>query len=259
MAMCTIWARSSERKPFTTFSRCQSVKKEVQLSIKWKLSRKYQFGLAGVENQNFLLHFQLLTLAKATEPKAPAYFHSFSMTENHWLFLEMPYRYNLFKMLFRNKSTTAPADTLLYKDEAYSMFRHVNKKSGKVLDLKINTKGMGVFHFGNAFEVEADGVTFVVWDQCPNYFSNGSTHLFNIDTLRSSVEDIRKAFKEAGRNEAMRFVYPINVPESAKPGDNLNAKLKGVFNTTGTAILQEDGSILVEPEGLLSEEDKKRG
>ena len=57
----------------------------------------------------------------------------------------------------------------------------------------------------------------------------------------------------------MRFVYPINVPESAKPGDNLNAKLDGVFKTTGTAVLQEDGSILVEPEELLSDEDKKRG
>ena len=77
------------------------------------------------------------------------------MTSNHWLFLEMPYRYDLFKMLFRNKSKQAPADTLLYKDDAYSMFRHVNKKTGNVLDLKINTKGMGCFHFGNAFEVQA--------------------------------------------------------------------------------------------------------
>ena len=57
----------------------------------------------------------------------------------------------------------------------------------------------------------------------------------------------------------MRFVYPINVPESAKPGDDLNAKLAGVFKTTGTAVLQEDGSILVEGENLLSDEDKKRG
>ena len=38
-----------------------------------------------------------------------------------------------------------------------------------------------------------DGITFIVWDGCPNYYSNGATHLFNIDTLRSSVEDVQSA------------------------------------------------------------------
>ena len=118
---------------------------------------------------------------------------------------------------------------------------------------------MGCFHFGNAFEVEVNGITFIVWDQCPNFLSARSTHLFNIDTLRSSVEDITKAFKEAGRNEAMRYVYPIQVADGAKPGDNLNDQLKGHFDTAGKAILQADGSILVEPGDLLSETDKKKG
>ena len=202
---------------------------------------------------------EIVARIPATEPKFPSYYHSFSMTENHWLFLEMPYRFQLFKMMFRNKSTTAPADTLTYKEEAYSMFRHVEKKTGRVLDIKVNTKGMGCFHFGNAFEVEVEGITFIVWDQCPNFLSAGSTHLFNIDTLRSSVDDITKAFKEAGRNEAMRYAYPISIAGGAKPGDNLNERLKGHFDTTAKAILQEDGSILVEPEDLLSETDKKKG
>ena len=53
---------------------------------------------------------------------------------------------------------------------------------------------MGVFHFGNAFEVEVDGTTYVVWDTCPNYDSNGATHLYNIETLRSrTVEQIKDA------------------------------------------------------------------
>ena len=53
---------------------------------------------------------------------------------------------------------------------------------------------MGVFHFGNAFEVEAKGVTFAVWDMCPNYEAKGATHLFTIETLRMrSSDDIKKA------------------------------------------------------------------
>ena len=54
-------------------------------------------------------------------------------------------------------------------------------------------------------------------------------------------------------------MYPISIPTGAKPGDDLNARLIGKFKTSGKAILQEDGSILVEPEDLLTESDKKRG
>ena len=54
-------------------------------------------------------------------------------------------------------------------------------------------------------------------------------------------------------------MYPISIPTGAKPGDDLNARLIGKFKTNGKAILQDDGSILVEPEDLLTESDKKRG
>ena len=80
---------------------------------------------------------------------------------------------------------------------------------------------MGVFHFGNAYEIDAaDGTKFVVWagvktpkseqnlkkyslfhdrgwsDACPNFHSNGATHLFDIRTLRSRTgEEIKQAFE----------------------------------------------------------------
>ena len=57
----------------------------------------------------------------------------------------------------------------------------------------MNRKGMGAFHFGNAFEIDCDGITWIVWDQCVNFDSKGSTHLFNIDNLRSTPEYIREA------------------------------------------------------------------
>ena len=58
---------------------------------------------------------------------------------------------------------------------------------------------MGTFHFGNAFEIEAGDVTFGVWDTCPNYDSNGATHLFNIETLRKrSADEIRSAVSTLG-------------------------------------------------------------
>ena len=56
----------------------------------------------------------------------------------------------------------------------------------------------------------------------------------------------------------MRFVFPLSVPEGTKTGTNLNAKLKGIFDTTSTACLKEDGSIWIEAEDLIKPEDKER-
>ena len=74
----------------------------------------------------------------------------------------------------------------------------------------------------------------------------------------SILEVIVFQFKEAGRNEAMRFVFPLSVPEGTKTGSNLNAKLKGIFDTTSTACLKEDGTVWIEAEDLIKPEDKKR-
>ena len=156
---------------------------------------------------------EIVAKIPADNSKAPGYYHSFGMSKNYFIFLEMPYRFNLFKMLFRNKAKVcsyrprcpddryylldkfkeAPADTMEWHPDLPSMIKIVDKKTKENLEIKLNTKGMGIFHFGNAFEVVADGITFIVWDGCPNYYSNGATHLFNIDTLRSSVEDVQAA------------------------------------------------------------------
>ena len=56
----------------------------------------------------------------------------------------------------------------------------------------------------------------------------------------------------------MRFVFPLTVPEGTKTGTNLNAKLKGIFDTASTACLKEDGSIWIEAEDLIRPEDKER-
>ena len=96
-------------------------------------------------------------------------------------------------VLMIDRFKEAPADTMEWHPDLPSMIKIVDKKTKENLEIKLNTKGMGIFHFGNAFEVVADGITFIVWDGCPNYYSNGATHLFNIDTLRSSVEDVQAA------------------------------------------------------------------
>ena len=49
----------------------------------------------------------------------------------------------------------APADTMEWHPEFPSIIKVVDKKTKENLKIKLNTKGMGIFHFGNAFEVVA--------------------------------------------------------------------------------------------------------
>ena len=57
----------------------------------------------------------------------------------------------------------------------------------------------------------------------------------------------------------MRYVYPLSIPPNAKVGDNLNKSLTGKFETTASAILQEDGSVWLEPEDLIKPDEKTKG
>ena len=60
----------------------------------------------GLVNNNSPKFEEMEIVAKipADNSKAPGYYHSFGMSKNYFLFLEMPYRFNLLKMLFRNKA-----------------------------------------------------------------------------------------------------------------------------------------------------------
>ena len=49
----------------------------------------------------------------------------------------------------------APADTMEWHPELPSIIKVVDKKTKENLQIKLNTKGMGIFHFGNAFEIVA--------------------------------------------------------------------------------------------------------
>jgi len=205
-------------------------------------------------------HAEIVARIPAENAREPAYYHSYGMTLNHVLFLEMPYRFNLFKMLTAKLFGTPPAASLVYHSDKNSIIKVANIKTGTVLPIRIETKGMGVFHFGNAFEVEVDGTTYVIWDTCPNYDSNGATHLYNIETLRSrTVQQIKDAFVEAGENEAKRFVFPLSIPAESKPGDDINSRLEGVFDTECQAILKEDGTVWLEGESLFDNSDCKSG
>ena len=50
-------------------------------------------------SSNDLKNLEIVAKIPAEDGRKPAYYHSYGMTQNYILFLEMPYRFNLFKML----------------------------------------------------------------------------------------------------------------------------------------------------------------
>ena len=57
-------------------------------------------------------------------------------------------------MLTRKFTNAAPAEAMFYDKKVPSSIRVADLKSGEILPIKINTEGMGSFHFGNAYEIE---------------------------------------------------------------------------------------------------------
>lgn len=60
----------------------------------------------------------------------------------------------MLKMLTRKFTNAAPAEAMFYDKQVHSSIRIADLKTGDILPIKINTEGMGSFHFGNSYEIE---------------------------------------------------------------------------------------------------------
>ena len=110
-----------------------------------------------------LKNLEIVAKIPAEDGRKPAYYHSYGMTQNYILFLEMPYRFNLFKMLtgkikknhtrknpiynnnfeiFQAKLRgIPPAQALEYHEEFNSVIKVANHKTGQNLSIRLETKG----------------------------------------------------------------------------------------------------------------------
>ena len=59
-------------------------------------------------------------------------------------------------MLTRKFTNAAPAEAMFYDKKVNSSIRIADLKTGDILPIKINTEGMGSFHFGNSYEIEGE-------------------------------------------------------------------------------------------------------
>ena len=84
---------------------------------------------------------EIVAQIPAENAREPAYYHSYGMTLNHVLFLEMPYRFNLLKMMTAKIFGTPPAASLVYHSDKNSIIKVANIHNGTVLPIRLETTG----------------------------------------------------------------------------------------------------------------------
>ncbi|TSL68244.1 Beta,beta-carotene 15,15'-dioxygenase [Bagarius yarrelli] len=149
----------------------------------------------------------------------PSYYHSFGMTENYFIFFELPLKLDIVKM-----ATAYMRGVLIHL---------IDRRTKKEVDVKYYTDTMVVYHHVNAFEEDGHVIVDVI------AFDDHSLYeLFYLDKqkeLSASSTVVKPTYK--------RFVLPL-MDKPAETGENL-VKLK---YSTATAVKEKDGKLHCQPE-----------
>lgn len=115
------------------------------LAVLWKDNYYYCFRF---KNNNWKISREEIGRIKT---KNPSYFHSFALTENYFIFLEMPAVLNIFKLLFVSLFWYGfSKDCISWKPELGSKIYTLDRRNGKVREF--NTETFGFFHTINSRE-----------------------------------------------------------------------------------------------------------
>ncbi|XP_064390883.1 carotenoid-cleaving dioxygenase, mitochondrial-like [Halichondria panicea] len=168
----------------------------------------------------------------------PAYSHSFGATENYFVLLEQPFRINVLKVIkdaLLNKPILADGIFEWQENELIRFFI-VEKSSGNILPGKFFAPTGMVLHHINAYEDKGH----VVVDVCG--YDNGEVLYSNL-----TLEDMNSSRVEGDVTTIpRRYVLPIDQTLHDSSKENLVT----LDYTEATAQLQEDGSILCQPESI---------
>ncbi|GMS86076.1 hypothetical protein PENTCL1PPCAC_8251 [Pristionchus entomophagus] len=168
-------------------------------------------------------------------PEGPAYYHSFGMSENYFILMESPLRFNMLSMILNQFFRTVSFQSVMgWKEDTDTTVTVVDKRTGKKLPVKMQSEPFFTFHHANSYE--RDG--YLVLDYAKYKRAE------NLDALL--LENMRKPdfFKKKDDDFTPylhRMIVPLIVPEGAKSGDDLLESLSWAGGCK--AELREDGSL----------------
>uniref|UniRef100_A0A674CE93 Beta-carotene oxygenase 1 n=1 Tax=Salmo trutta TaxID=8032 RepID=A0A674CE93_SALTR len=164
---------------------------------------------------------------------SPSYYHSLSMTGNHFIFIEQPFKLDILKMATAYMRGVNWASCLKFFPEE-NVRSLIDRKTGKEVGIKYYTEAMIVYHHVNAFEEDGHVIFDVIAYEDPNLYN-----MFYIDVL-----------KEQSKTSAMS-VQKI-CPSCTDWQDDM-VKLK---YTTASAVKEKEDKLLCQPEVLCDGKTK---
>ncbi|XP_039649647.1 beta,beta-carotene 15,15'-dioxygenase-like [Perca fluviatilis] len=174
---------------------------------------------------------------------SPSYFHSFAMTQNYFVFVEQPFKLDIFKLATAYVRGVTLGSCLRYDKEDTTLFHVVDRRTGKAVSTRYYGDAFVVFHHVNAYE---DGDHHVVLDLI-SYRNSNLYEMFYIRNLKLETSSFIEANKDFSPPVCQRYVLPLHAHTESPRGSNLVT----LTDTTATAVVQEDGSVYCRPDALF--------
>nr|XP_056716223.1 carotenoid-cleaving dioxygenase, mitochondrial-like [Euleptes europaea] len=193
---------------------------------------------------------KILCSIQPEEKMKPSYYHSFGMSENYVIFIELPLKMNLWKIITAKSLGRSFLDGISWEPQQNTRFHVVNKLTGEVLPTQYYTKPLMSFHQINAFEDQG----CIILDLCCQD-DGGALDIYRLQNLHKAGEALDKVYNSVTRPFPWRFVLPIHVDPNSPIGQNLNP----LSYASAKAMKEADGKIWCTYESLHDESLKEAG
>lgn len=200
---------------------------------------------ARKDKSDHLQKSQVVVQLPSSERLRPSYIHSFSMTDNYFVFVEQPVKINLLKFLSPWSIRGTTYMDCFESNESMGTWFHLATRdpAGYLSSHKFRTSAFNIFHQINAYEDQG----FIVVDLCTWKGHDFVYKYLYMANLKEEWEEVKKAAMAAPQPEVRRYVLPLDIH-----GEEQGKNLVSLPYTTATAVLHSDGTIWLEPEVLFS-------
>ncbi|OTF82067.1 Retinal pigment epithelial membrane protein-like protein, partial [Euroglyphus maynei] len=186
-------------------------------------------------NKTLLEQSKILTTIGSRWTTCIAYYHSFGITENFIIFIELPLLVNGFKLATCTPKGRPLKDCFEWQPNERAKFYVISKQNGRILQ-RYYSEPFFYFHMINSYEDNGHIVTDIM-----AYKNATILDKWDLHQMRKNIYD--------DNNQAVptRFVMPIITDyNDVKIGENLVT----LANTDATAILMEKDLIMLTGESL---------
>lgn len=169
------------------------------------------------------------------------YFHSFSMTENYFVFIEQPLLLSIPKFVLGKLFGYTFCSSLTYYPNIKCRFRIIDKNTGKEVnpDIRLESDSFAYFHQVNAYEEQGHIVVDISCHPDSMVFDKLYLKYLSSEKCEETLRDVFRA-------EPRRYVFPIN-PQTAEPRNSDTVSLE---HTTAQCKRVNESTYHLEPEVL---------